>query len=414
MKLIFEKWVETMHFGKNVNGLFNEVFICYKNGAYRASLLFSYIAFLTIIKESLLKTNKPVSVDQGRWESITKKLMKDEQWEKAIYDEIVNNSNPIFNCTDDIRQQVKYWKDRRNDCAHFKSNKIEAFHSDAFWSFVRSNISKITIEGGRESLLKKFKDFFDPNLTPPSADITQLIKEIDEAVESADLSSFWNELLRQFDPYGLGYSRSSCWKVFDYALQICNDSTKESLVDYLKVNKYDLVMIFNRPDKISYFYYDKSEIRQIWRTRIWQHKHTVFKIYGTLLLNNLIPNDQLQEAHQFVISNIVGYRPEDESTHLALSSSGFGEVLYRVAFESTRLSDYLWVNDRADLITYFIEKYPLQDLTVEVICEMYGRSNYSWWLDERLPVAFNANLDLKAQFHSKAIANGWTIPDSLA
>jgi hypothetical protein len=82
MKLPFEEWVIQKQFSNNVSKLFDEAFICYKNGAYRAALLFSYISFLTILKEIIIKSTKPVSIPQGRWDDIIDKLQSDNTWEK--------------------------------------------------------------------------------------------------------------------------------------------------------------------------------------------------------------------------------------------------------------------------------------------------------------------------------------------
>ncbi|NJM79738.1 MAG: hypothetical protein HC854_09145, partial [Flavobacterium sp.] len=93
-----------------------------------------------------------------------------------------------------VRQQIKYWKDRRNDCAHFKQNEINISHVEIFWSFLKSNLSKITIEGGKLNLLKKFLNHFDETKTPPDSDYTHLIKEIEHAIEINESESFFIEL----------------------------------------------------------------------------------------------------------------------------------------------------------------------------------------------------------------------------
>ena len=102
MKLPFEEWVYQKHFSQNVVKLFSEALISYKHSAYMASLLFSYLAFLTILKELIIKSTKAVSIPQGRWDIIIKKLQNDDTWEKCVYEELINNSSPIFNISDDV------------------------------------------------------------------------------------------------------------------------------------------------------------------------------------------------------------------------------------------------------------------------------------------------------------------------
>jgi hypothetical protein len=415
MKLPFEEWISQKKYSKNVSTLFDEAFVCYRNAAYKASLLFSYLAFLTIIKEVIITSSKPAIVPQRRWEDIIKRLQNDDSWEKAVYEELINNSSPVFNINDSIRQQIKYWKDRRNDCAHFKSNDIESHHTEAFWSFIRSNLLKITIEGGAENLLNKFEKHFDQTFTPPDSDVSPLVREIDGTIDLLELPGFWPALLTRIDLLGfVFFGESDFTKVVNRVFECCAERVRESLADFLKSNKYDLYIISIYPDKINQLNYNPTEIRQIWRTRIWENKSNVFSIYGALLRNSLIPASEIQEANAYVIAKGTDCYPHDEPTHLALAGNGFGDVLFEIAVHSQRLADWFnWVNPRVDLLAYYLEKYTLREETVEVICEMYGRPKYSYWLAERLTRIFAKNSQKKMEFIEIATRNGYSIPQEL-
>lgn len=415
MRLPFEEWSIQRKFSTNVNALFNEAFTCFKNAAYRASLLFSYLGFLTILKEVIIKSAKPTLIPQGRWDDIIKRLQNDDTWEKTVYEELINSSSPIFNINEDLRQQIKYWKDRRNDCAHFKDNNIESYHAESFWSFVKSNLLKITIEGGKDTLINKFERHFDPTFSPPNADVTPLIREIDEAVKSAELSSFWDELISRVDPWGLMlYGETHGTRIIDKVFENCSDQTKENLSAYLKDKKQDLIILSLYPRNIGYLIYSPQEIREIWRTRILVNKSTAFSIYASLLRNSLIPAIEIEEANKHMIDKMTDYRPKDDITHLALAGNGFGDLLFNIAFHENRLKDWFgWVNPRADMIAYYIEKYPLLEETVEVICEMYTRDKYSHWLGERLVRIFSESSQKRSEFHGIATRKGFTIPTQL-
>lgn len=369
MKLPFEEWSLQKRFSNNVTALFTEAFTCYKNAAYRASLLFSYLGFLTILKEVLIKSTKPSLIPQGRWNEVIRKLQSDDTWEKAVFEELINSSSPIFNINEDLRHQIKYWKDRRNDCAHFKTNDIESYHTESFWSFVKSNLLKISIEGGKESLLNKFEKHFDLTFTPPDADLTPLLKEIDESVETSELSTFWDDLMDKIDKWGfMFYVKSNTTNVTNRIFECCGDNTTESLTAYLKGKKHDLIIVSLYPDKINYLNYTSTEVREIWRTRILNNISTAFSIYATLLRNSLIPYSEIKEANKYVIDSLTNYRPNDEATHSTLSINGFGEMLFEIAIQKNRLKDWFnWVNPRADMISYYVEKYTLRDETVEVM-----------------------------------------------
>lgn len=415
MKLPFEEWSIHKRFSTNVSKLFNEAFTCYKNAAYRASLLFSYLGFLTILKEVIIKSTKPNAIPQGRWDDIVRKLQSDDSWEKAVYEELINRTSPVFNINEDLRQQIKYWKDRRNDCAHFKTNDIEAHHTESFWSFVKSNLLKITIEGGKESLLNKFEKHFDRTFTPTGADVTPLLREIDESVKLTELTSFWEQLFERIDEFGFVFHRESAATiVVSRAFECCDDQTKENLSSFLKDNQYDLKIVGLYPDKVNYLNYLPEEIRQIWRTRIVNDRSMAFSTYGTLLRNSLIPETEIREANEHMINCLTDCRPDDEITHIALAANGFGDLFFDIAIHTKRLRDWFnWVNPRADMIGYYIEKYPLREETVEVVCEMYSRDKYSYWLGERLVRIFTDNESKKKEFQSIAAKRGFTIPAEL-
>ncbi len=194
MKLQIEIWVLEKSYTNNISKLFNESVICYRNGAYRASLIFSYIGFLTIIKETIVKAKRPAAFTEPEWKNLISNINNDELWEKEVYEALIRVNKPIFPLNDDLKLQLRYWKDRRNDCAHFKSNEIESQHTEAFWSFIKSNVPKMTVEGGMETLLNKFNEHFDNTKTPPDADFTHLAKEIEVSVQKNELKDFLKKL----------------------------------------------------------------------------------------------------------------------------------------------------------------------------------------------------------------------------
>lgn len=86
--------------------------------------------------------------------SVCKNLRKEEKWDEEV-NECVKKNDPnkvIFNISDDLRNQYLYWKNRRNDCAHFKKNIIDYFHVESFWLFLQSNLVKFAVNGSKEQL----------------------------------------------------------------------------------------------------------------------------------------------------------------------------------------------------------------------------------------------------------------------
>jgi hypothetical protein len=120
MIIKFEQWLGEQSLSEDALRMAHEAVLCYKNNAYRAALLFSYLMFQTIIKDRVLKAKKPDHIPDDQWDTIRRNLTKDEDWDKSAFQCTQRKEDKsIFLISDDIRKQVEYWKDRRNDCAHF-------------------------------------------------------------------------------------------------------------------------------------------------------------------------------------------------------------------------------------------------------------------------------------------------------
>jgi len=420
MKLPIENWIAEQGYSSNIKKLFHEAVIGYRNTAYRSSLLFSYLGFLTIVKETIIKSQVPDGFTEPEWKNLIQRINNDELWEKEVYEALTRSltKKPIFKITDDLRLQLQYWKDRRNDCAHFKRNEIEAHHTEAFWSFIKSNLPKITVEGGKASLLNKFNEHFDETRTPPNSDLTHLVKEITNSVLSSEKEEFFQELKSVIDGRRYWYPNLDAFNVYDKILDVADSTTQEELIDFIKNKNIDINFLGAHPGKIVRFSYSPAEVRELWKTKIYD-KHSLinpFNIYSGLLRNKLIPADQKEEAHRELFSRFsqTNYHKLPEMKDIeTLKAEGFYDVVFEIAIEENDLSDFMWVNDKCDLIMSLIENAPLKMETVRSICNMTNRRNHSWWLVRELQNGFANMPELKAAFETVAKSNGITIPGEL-
>ena len=245
LKLPIESWIDQQNFSPDIRLLFSDSIKCYKADAFRASLLFSYLGFLTIIKERLLSTKKPPLFEQPYWDNnILKQIQNDDKWEAAVYQATqteakvkqgVKERDAIFSISTGLRNEISYWKNRRNDCAHFKANEINNFHVESFWSFLRSNLSKITVEGGIASLLAKFALHYDATHTPAGKDVSPLVAEISASVDPLNLATFWDKLETIID--NSHYYGSETFNLIAEKVFTLNDARlTASLRDFIKNN----------------------------------------------------------------------------------------------------------------------------------------------------------------------------------
>ncbi|WFB66858.1 hypothetical protein [Chryseobacterium sp. WX] len=385
--------------------LFEESVKCYKIEAFRASLLFSYLGFFTYIKEMIISSNKPTPIAQSRWDDIISKLNKDDYWEQRVYDELVNSTSSIFNFNDSIRQQIKYWKDRRNDCAHFRDNEINHHHVEMFWFFLKSNITKISIQGSKENLLEKFKAFFDKTKTPPNRNPDYLIYEIEEAVEYADLQIFYDQL-NNITIVGESFvDDNEKQQIFYRIFSIINNARiKSELVSFIKMKPqhYDLKFILEFPTSLNFLNYNAEQIRNIWKTRVWLLNHKKYNLLVTLFRNGKIPVDERKEFFSEIFQhfNQIGYNNlylDDQSKDTLFNNIYFQEVVEKELFidEKIHTSEYLYINSKEELITLLFFYGDINEAMVEGLKKMVENGIRPYWLQDSLTTLFNENENKK-------------------
>lgn len=385
--------------------LIEESIKCYKIEAFRASLLFSYLGFLTHIKEMIISNKKPNSIPQTRWDDIIMKLNRDDYWEVKVYEELTNSTSSIFNFNDSIRQEIKYWKDRRNDCAHFKDNEINHHHVEMLWFFIKSNISKISIQGSKENLLEKYKIFFDKTKTPPNKNSDNLIYEIEEAVEYPDLQDFF-EQLNNITVVGNSFvddkqKQQIFLKVFS---TINNARIKSELVSFIKTqpHNYDLEFILEFPTALNYINYGIEEIRNIWKLRVWNLNHKKYNLLETLFRNGKVP---IQERKEFFLEifekfNQIGFNNlylNDQSKLFLFNNNYFHDVIEEEVFTNGKIytTDYMYVNSKEELITLLFIYKDVNKVMIEGLMKMVENEINPIWLRDSLREVFDGNEDKK-------------------
>src|SRR5690625_3673250 len=197
MDLAVEKWLRNQNFDEESLKLFDESIICYKADAYRAGLLFSYLGTQSVIKSRIFEAECPDGVAEFFWNDINKDLLNDDKWETTVWLALTSKKHgEIFKIGDaHLKTQLEYWRGIRNDCAHAKDNEIIAAHIESYWAFIRSNLPKLVVSGGKDSIINRIRRHFDPKYTPPKADPSPIIKDIVVGVKEEDLTEVFEELV---------------------------------------------------------------------------------------------------------------------------------------------------------------------------------------------------------------------------
>lgn len=398
-------WIED-RFKKSIecNYLFQESIKCYKIEAYRASLLFSYLGFLTYIKEVIISSRKPTDIDESRWNDLLRKINNDDYWEQRVFDELNNNSSCIFKFNDSIRQQIRYWKDRRNDCAHFKDNEINQSHVEMFWVFIKSNLNKISVEGSKENLIQKFKIFFDRTKTPPNKTPDDLIYSIEDSVDYTDLQDFFKSI-DEIEIIGEQYiTEEEKNKIYYQILSVIqNERIKNELVSFIRGlgrNK-DLNFILDFPGSIFYLNYNPEDIREIWKKRLWGLDYRKYNLMVNLLKNGKIPALEQKEFFEefYKRFNQIGFNNlylGSDSKQILFNNSLLLEIIYNDFFVNGEIykSDYEYINSKEELLSQLFLNTEIDHIMIEGLKKMRENDINPFWLKNALTDIFSENLEI--------------------
>ena len=420
MFLDFEKWIYKQSIPQESLDTFLEAIICYKFGAYKASLLFSYIGFQLIVKDRILNSNRPQLFPEHKWMQIHNNLRNDDKWDPTIFEAIqIKTNKEIFHISEDLRDQVKYWKNRRNDCAHSKSNIINASQVESFWFFIKSNLSKFIVIGGKDELLNKVKDHFDISKTPPNQDIGYIVKNIPSTVDIQDYEQFLNDLLdfiRKFDDslYSRNFTKDII--VIEKIISLSFPELTHAISNILK-GKDDLLLTYLRkyPHHVVIFSEDKTFIRGIWYDKLFGLATTKedFSIYCSILKNNLIPEDQMNESFEHIIKNGLLCNTPCDDDFIFLKNIKFFDKFKEIAFIENKISQFEWSKKNVNFIIYYLSQFEMDEKIAESIYSTFNVENFPFKLAQSLELFLNSNEYKKNQLIVILEKKGYEKPENL-
>ena len=397
MRLPFEEWLQDQTLPTPAKELFSEAIICYKASAYRAALLLSYLGFQTTVRDRVLRGRQPSNLSDTQWNKIQSDVRNDDTWDSAIYDAIQQRPpRHVFALNEDLRNQITYFKNRRNDCAHGKSNKIDYTHVESFWLFVRSNLSKFVVNESREDLINRIRDHFDRSITPPGEDYLHLAGEIPSAVDHDKLIQFFDELHQIFSglpsvPYAK-YPQKEV-EFYNSIFDLQDEGSSLRLIEYLKGNENLLAGVIRlRPERVILFRDDPSLIRKLWYDKLFAMIgfERDLLVYCAMLTNNLIPVTQQAEANELVISRLAGQMPA-QSSHEVLEAHSFFGTLKALAFENGLISRFSWANSNCALVVYYLYHFQIDTVIAKSLSDTFTYSNYPYELQKALNTFFLNN-----------------------
>ena len=370
MKHPIEVWAETHLTAPDAKALLGESVACYKTAAYRASLLMAYLSFMQTVRERILAAVAPNGYVATEWTDRTALLRDESGWDSATFDLVRSQKKPVFTVTEDLRTQVAYWKDRRNDCAHSKANRIEAAHVESFWAFLSSNLGKFVVIGSRDSLLEKLKRHYDINLTPPGSDIQPLVEELESSVEVKDIPKLLAELDHEVSVYLAGRRVVCPWTDFAAAgLVHKNQTIGQAFAKFVRDDEGLVDRVLNdHPERLQDLGLMPDQIRSLWQKKL--SRDAGLHILATLLRNNLIPQAEVAEAIGRAVEPGGTVPPRDLDVSV-LETAGYFKVLAEAAFDKKRIDDFGWGNSNAALVAWYLGRFPISDAAAQTISAVF-------------------------------------------
>lgn len=382
MNLQFEQWIKAQNFPEEAISLIEESINCYKIGAYRASFLMSYYFFLKVLKHRLeqARDSKPDSIDQKTWYGLLTKIQDDSIWDQSVFETTqwreADGRSKVYLINNDLREDMVYWRRKRNDCAHSKDNIISYPHVEAFWLFIQSNLSKFIVNGGREGLLNKIEKHFDPKYTKPGQDHSFIIEQIPLVVQSSEISNLLKDIdtiLEEQSDFLYIDDKDDVYYAFwkDIAFST-NKEINDSFIKFI-TSDMDLFVEFITvyPEKLLSCANNEELIRLFWKEEFFKRgvrgSDEFWNLAIILLNNKLIPEE---EVDTFVRKlSMKGSRRDLASEHITiLRRYGFFKHIREFLFIDDRLTQlhngYNNANNNASLIIFYLENEDLDDKVV--------------------------------------------------
>lgn len=415
MRIQFEEWLLNQNISVQAKELLKEAILCYKASAYRASLLFSYLTFQTILKDRILEAKKPDALPQGLWDSIQRDLINDEIWEGKLI-ESVNRKQPaeIFLLSDDVRKQYEFWKDRRNDCAHAKGNQISYQHVETFWLFIESNLAKFVVNGGKESLVEEIKVHFDRNLTPRHLSFMKIIESIPKVIDKPNQTEFLNTIYDYFKDKDI-LMDEDVLNFWTSLLKIEGEFSNSVVKFLLDKHPFTLELLMHEPILVIYFSDEPQFIRSLWKEKFW-NTYRIYPLFITMLRNRIIPEAELKEAIERVSISVNDsiFGQIERVDVIALQESGFFEIFADLAFGSyPKIKNFDWARENKRIICLYLKLYGFTKEIVEVLNSTFNSQHVPWKLGDAIKELFEERPSLKESYIKLNLEIDGQLPEEL-
>ena len=332
----FIKWLniyDEFSNGTVLRDILNDAIRCYRHGIARPALMLSYIAFIQSVRNNLLNSEMPSGFKKARWDACMNNLRSEGNWDSEVIDCIKKRANGVsdpafFELNDTLRNDVCYWRSRRNDCAHYKDSEITLSHVSAFWVFMMDNYNKFTPIGSLQQSINEYNRHFDISLTPRETSTERIFKRLSHVIKTQeDLELFLNATSSNMD------FKPQCDLVHDLLI---DGYHKELAITFLKGEMKRLkAYLYARPKDVSLILgNDPTMTRKIWYDDL-RLSCRCMNVYVEMLRAKMLTDAEIKESLELYLTH------EYEQGHLFIKDEDDFNVLIDNGLYDIFIDEYL-------------------------------------------------------------------------
>lgn len=319
--------------GTALRDILNDAIRCYRHGIARPALMLSYIAFIQAVRNNLLNSEMPSGFKKARWDACMNNLRSEGKWDSEVVDCIKKRANGVsdpafFELSDTLRDDVCFWRNRRNDCAHYKDSEITLSHVAAFWVFMMDNYNKFTPIGSLQQSINEYNRHFDISLTPRGTSTERIFKRLSHVIKTQeDLELFLNATSSNMD------FKPQCDLVHDLLI---DGYHKELAITFLKGELKRLkAYLCAKPKDVSLILgNDPTMTRKIWYDDLRLFCRCM-NVYVEMLRAKMLTDAEIKESLELYLTH------EYEQGHLFIKDEDDFNVLIDNGLYDIFIDEYL-------------------------------------------------------------------------
>ncbi|MBE3650754.1 hypothetical protein [Paenibacillus polymyxa] len=428
MEIKFEAWIKTQDISEEAQMLFDDAIKCYRIGVYRPAFLMSYLGFMKALRDRLLKSPKPHLINDNEWPKIINDLKNDKLWEEKVITcieekekekrtedgEKIPPVSKVFLVSNEIIEDMPYWRRIRNTCAHAKDSIISHSNVEAFWLFLESHLAKFIVNGGKQALLDKIQNHFDIKKSKPSFNFTYLVDQIPLVVKHSEIPGLLVEIYENVVSLNYGKERMdhAFWRSIAYSTdsRILNgfiefiSSDNDVFSDFVEAFPDRLLLCTSKVELIRFFWMESLF------SEIGNYDETFWELSDILIRNNIIPHDEVEPFVKKLVTKVRSGSPvPNEEQIKTLKKHCFFETMRDRLFQSSILNQsyrgYESANRNSQIIIFYLENNKLDLLVVKELNKLFQTYTFGRFYEE-METYIQDNKPFLTEFNRIAKENG--------